>query len=289
MRLVCFACMSPSTKASRDTCAWPASRGQPQRYPDPSLGQVPGQYQVNLPAASPSGQQEHPRPFTSLMQGHAGIPSLSMHGQPGGTQAGSQANMYSPGVPGNGMAQPRPQSGVPHMVLGQQTPGQGPGQTLGQQLGLPKAVPGQLQYHPPLGESRLHEALSKHCRNGASHNLWRRCTKDDRREHRAQLLLQVLPTVLAYQIHEAAAAQASWHWYYIHQTAASRQSNADLTGPAGGQQRPPYQHYTSPPLTVQQIQQLQHLQAQQQQQLQMRASGSQQMRPAGAQRGGPPL
>ena len=58
-----------------------------------------------------------------------------------------------------------------------------------------------------------------------------------------------------------------------------------MTGLAGGQQRPNFQQYTSPPLTVQQIQQLQQLQAQQQHQLQMRASGGQQIRPGGMQQG----
>ena len=61
-----------------------------------------------------------------------------------------------------------------------------------------------------------------------------------------------------------------------------------MAGHAGGQPRPQYQQYTSPPLTVQQIQQLQQLQAQQQHQLQMRAQG-QQYRPPAQQRGVPSL
>ena len=89
----------------------------------------------------------------SLMQGHAGTPLPSMQGQPVGAQAGSQANIYPPGIPGISMSPPRPQLGMPQMVPGQQNPGQVPGQTLGQQLGVPKASNGQLQYHPPLGEA----------------------------------------------------------------------------------------------------------------------------------------
>ena len=59
-----------------------------------------------------------------------------------------------------------------------------------------------------------------------------------------------------------------------------------MTGRAGNQQPPAYQQqYTSPPLTMQQIQQLQQLQAQQQHTLRMRASGGQQIRPGGPQRG----
>lgn len=61
-----------------------------------------------------------------------------------------------------------------------------------------------------------------------------------------------------------------------------------MAGHAGGQSRPQYQQHTSPPLTVQQIQQLQQLQAQQQHQLQMRAQG-QQYRPPAQQQGVPSL
>ena len=114
-----------------------------------------------MPAASPAGQQQHPRPFTSLMHGQAGNPTPAMQGQPGGTQVASQTAMYSPRGPPNSMAQPRPQLGVPQMVQGQPTPGQVPGQALGQQPGMPKGAPGQLQYHPPLGEPLcLHAMLT---------------------------------------------------------------------------------------------------------------------------------
>ena len=144
--------MSTSPNAATDSCLCVVSRVQPQRYPDPKLGQLAGQYPINFPAAAPSGQQQHPRPFTSLMHGQAGAPTPAM-GQPGGTQVASQAAMYSPRGPPNSMAQPRPQLGVPQMVQGQPTIGQVQGQALGQQPGMPKAAPGQMQYHPPLGES----------------------------------------------------------------------------------------------------------------------------------------
>lgn len=159
-----------------DRCQCDASRGQLQRYPDLKLGQVSGQYPVSSPGGVPLGQQQHPRPFTSLMQGQPGNPTPAIQSQSGGIQA----SMYSPRGPGNSMTQPRPQLGMPQMIPGQQTSGPVPGQALGQQPGVPKPVPGQLQYHPPLGEHQVHLALFyKHYSTDTSHNLealhWKNC------------------------------------------------------------------------------------------------------------------